>query len=409
MKLISKKFLINYSSLNVSSVVNKAISFVYVILLVRILSPESFGIYSLVWAHLGLLGAWQDLGTTSYGLLQGNTKNKLVLNNIFGLRLILSVIIFISTLVASIVINYPAEIIVIIALFFGLYLSNTVSGFLLIISSLKKELHIPAITSVVFNIFVSGANISTLLITKDIYIVLKITALCYALYGIILFFFIRKYLFDITFTFSFTQIKNIIKKSIIFSVISFFASIYFKSDFIILSKIIGNNSLAVYSAAFKFFEVPLLLVANFNLSSLPIYQELFKKERKKILSKVRKDIIFLLAISLAIVFIVWLIGPLLINTFFSNKYTNSIPLLNILIMALPFQLVSSVFIISLYANNQTKTVAFIFACLALFNVLLNILLIPSFGYYASAYLTVITELTGTLFFGYYYYKNIIKR
>lgn len=385
-----KKFLINFSWLNLSSLVNKFISFFYVVALVRLLPQSSFGIYNLVWAHLGILGGWQDLGMTPYGLLQNDKANKKILNNILSLRVILAFIVSSATIILALLFDYSAAILRTVIIFSGLYLYTASNGFFLIICSIQKKLRWPAIMAIGFNTILVFSNLIVLFSTRNVFSVFKITALYYFLYGLLLFWVIKKYFFNFTFRLEKTTVIKIFKNSLVFSLISFFASLQTRADFLIINKLLGHSQLALYSAAHKFYDVPLLMVANYNFSSIPTLKKLFLTNRQKYYQKIKNDLFLLTGISLVIVLATWLIGGWVIEFFFSDKYRNSIPVLNIIIINLPLVLATSVFLNALYAQNKQNKIAVVFALVAIANISANLILVPRFGITGSALSTVLS-------------------
>ncbi len=402
--MADKKFLINFGWLNLSSLMNKLISFFYVVALVRLLPQSAFGIYNLVWAHLGILGGWQDLGTTPYGLLQNEKTNRRILDNILSLRIILAFIVSVFTILLAIVFDYSAEIVRTVILFSGLYLYTASTGFFLIICSIKKKLRYPSILSIGFNTVLVISNLLVLFNTKDVYAVFGITAIYYFLYGLLIFVVIKKYFFDFQFRLEKTQIKLIFKNSFVFSLISFFASIQTRADYLIINKLLGPTQLALYSAAHKFYDVPLLMVANYNFSSIPIFRNLYQENQKQYRQKIGADSRFLFILAIVVLIATWLIGGLVISTFFSDKYLLSIPILNVIMINLPLVLLSSVFLNALYAQNKQSKIVYIFAIIAILNVSLNLILIPYLGIMGAAISTVLSYLSMTISFGWYLFR-----
>lgn len=405
--MIDKRFIENFSWLNFSSFLNKIINFVHVVFLVRLVSQNDFGLYSLVWAHLGLLAAWQDLGTTSFGILQESLNKKhSTLNNLFSLRIILSLAVALFTIVLALIFNYPPKVILVIIALSSIYLMNAISGFLLIISSLEKKLGLPSILSLVFDTLRVLFSLIVLFITHNIYFALYAMATVYFLYALTVYIVLKHKLPPLRWQFEAGVIKEIIKKSLLFSLISFFASMYFKADFILLGKLLGENKLAIYSAGYKFFEVALILIPSYNFASIPTFKKYYLNDLKKYKQKIVSDIVFLTIISFLIILTSFLISPIIISLFFSKKYLLSLPVINILILSLPFMLLSSVFINALYAQQKEKKVILVFAFQVIFNIALNLLYIPKYGYFASAAITLVGEILNTIIFGSYLFITI---
>ena len=91
--------LFNFISLNTSSFINKLLNFLLFIFLVRLLSPQQYGIYNIVWAQIGLLGPFVDFGTTNYGLIHSPQEDKKHFVDLISFRLYLSLCIIIITLI----------------------------------------------------------------------------------------------------------------------------------------------------------------------------------------------------------------------------------------------------------------------------------------------------------------------
>ena len=106
---MEKKFLINFGALNVSSLINKIIGFVFIVALTHLTKTADFGIYSLIWAHIGILSAWQDLGTTSVGMLQTGPHDKKKLHSLLLLRLLLGFIVSVGTIILAVIFGYLIE------------------------------------------------------------------------------------------------------------------------------------------------------------------------------------------------------------------------------------------------------------------------------------------------------------
>ncbi len=387
--------------------IGKVISFVHVVLLIRLITQAEFGLYSLIWAHLGLLVAWQDLGTTSFGMLQGKYKNKLLIfNNLLSLRLLLALIVAIFTVALAFFFNYSPSIILLIISFISLYLSNAVSGYLLIISSLKRNLYLPTLYSTVFDAVRVVISLSVLYFTKNLYLTLYTISAGYFIYALILLFIINKKFITYTWQFNRKVIKHILRSSLVFSLISFFATVYFRADFIILERLKGGETLALYSAAYKFFEVALILIPSYNFSSVPTFKILYNTDRTAYRSKIVSDSVFLLAISSIVIAATLLLGKPIISIFFSKNYLPALPLLNTLIFSLPFLLLISVFLNALYAQRKEWLIVGLFFFQMIFNIGANLYFVPQYGAYASSIITVMGEGINMALLGCYLFYTL---
>ncbi|MFA6005198.1 MAG: oligosaccharide flippase family protein [Patescibacteria group bacterium] len=403
---MEKKFLINFSALNVSAFINKVFSFVFVVALVRLVSQSDYGTYTLIWAHVGILASWQDLGTTSVGMLQTDKNNNSSLHSLLVLRLFLALAVSLGTIILALLFRYPPTTLLIILCFSAVIFSNAVSGFFLIITSIKQRLTVTSVLSILFNFVLVAFSILTLLSTKNVYIMLFITTLIYGLYAVVLLIVTHRYFFPLSLTWNAAEVKRLIKRSFVFSLIGFFASLPSRSDFLLLAKFGGKTSLAEYAAAFNFFEASLMLVSSYNIASLPSLTKYFKEDLPMFYRKIKSDFIFLTIVSISAVSATVIVGGPLIRLFFSSKYQVAIPILNLLILALPSILFTSLWLNALYAMSKEKYIVLFFAFQAVLHVIVNTLYIPQYSYFAPTIVLVVGEVIQTLSLACYLFCNI---
>jgi O-antigen/teichoic acid export membrane protein len=87
-----------------------------------------------------------------------------------------------------------------------------------------------------------------------------------------------------------------------------------------------------------------------------------------------------------------------------KEYAPSSKVLQIVIFALPFILMSSVFTNALYIMKKAYIVIYIYLFQVILNVLLNLIFIPKYSYIASSYITVISEMLNTFLLCTIFYK-----
>ena len=176
---LTSPFLKNFFSLNISSFLNKIINFILFLFLIRYLTVAEYGIYTLVWAHVGLLSPFVDFGTSSYGLVYLQKIKSEKTSSLFSLRLFLSFIVFILTIVLAVFFHYENKIIAYIFLTSFVIFFNFSSGTYLIITSVLQKLTKTALLSFALNTLLISALIAGLLLFKKlrtIFIMLSIAS-----------------------------------------------------------------------------------------------------------------------------------------------------------------------------------------------------------------------------------------
>jgi len=398
--IFNSRFLINFFSMNISSVLIKLLYFVLFIFLIRYLKPAEYGIYNVAWAHIALLSPLLDFGTTSYSIVYLPREKTDKFANLFSLRLFLSIIVFILTVILAFVWSYEPTTKKYIFLTSFVIFSNMFSGSYLILNSLKEKVYFSSLLSFIFNCILVLSFVISLLLKKGLLGIFILIFIFYNLYSLVNFILIQKSLnkkWSIIF-----DPKNwwqVIKKAYVFVLISFFGGLYFKIDIFILNFLKGAASVGIYSAGYKFLDALMFMVGSYNISSTPNLVKRAKEGKHSLKQKIKKDLLLVIAISAPVAILTVLLGPYILPLILKSSYAPSITVAQIVICALPVIMVSSVFINSLYALDKAKLVIFVFLFQAIFNSISNYLLVPHYSFFASAWITVACEvLNATIFY-----------
>ncbi len=400
-----KKLLINFTSMSISSVINRLLTFLLFITLVKLMPVGDYGEYALVWAHVGILMPLLDLGTTTYSLVELPSKTESAFFNVFSLRVLLSVVIFLFTLFLAFIFHYEARIIGYIALTGAAIFANSMSGSFLIASSLKQKLHYPALVSVAFQIVVITTLISSLFINKNIGIVFALTCILYCVYTALnATLIIKSFKGAFRFHFDISSWKEIVSKSYVYVLIGIFAGIYYGADIFLLKIIKGTEVVGKYAAGYKFYDSFMFLAANYSIAATPLLAMVKKQGRYIFGKRVRRDSFVLFGIGTLISLCVITLSPLLLQFILRQEYAESIHVLKIVILSLPWLLATTVFLNVMYLYKKQHWVVCLFLFQVFFNIILNIYFIPIYSLYASAYITVIGEVINTIVSGILVFK-----
>lgn len=173
-----------------------------------------------------------------------------------------------------------------------------------------------------------------------------------------------------------------------------FNQVYFRIDSIILALTRSTVEVGLYGLAYKMFELPLVLPTFFMNAVYPLLlvQQRTKDvgrrtyETKKLLKK-SGIILCLMSVVLSLTF--WFAAPLLIVV--RPEFEGSVPLLRVLTLGLPFFFLSSLMMWTLIALGKQMVLAVIYGSLMMVTVLLDILVIPTYGAIGAAWITVGSE------------------
>ncbi len=390
--IFSSQFLMNFFSLNISSFLIKVTNFINFLVLIHYLTAPEYGIYTLVWAQVMLLSPLADLGTTSYGVVYLPNKDEKSMHSLLNLRIFTAVIIFAATVFFTLFI-FKGN----IKLYGYIFITATViftnmfSGSYFILTAVKNQVYKSSRNALIFNISLAVAIAVSLIMTKRLLAVFMVIFALYNLYTlfnmVIVKREIKKFVLDVNPKFW----LEILKKSYIFILISFFAGMYFKLDVFVLGFFKGEEAVGIYSAGYKFFEALIFIASSYTVTATPMLARI-AKNKYLLKRRLMKDMAFLISIGLLVASGVIVFAPHILGYILHKNYSLSIPVLQIIILSFPFLLLNTLCMNILYILEKAHYVVFVFLTETIINLLLNILLIPHFSYYASSVITVVSEM-----------------
>jgi O-antigen/teichoic acid export membrane protein len=139
-----------------------------------------------------------------------------------------------------------------------------------------------------------------------------------------------------------------------FVVIAIFVTLFWKLDVILLSKLTDMASVGVYSAAYRFFWLVMLVISSFVTSLFPILSEYFHSDTEAFericFKAIRYFTVFVFPCVLGLFF---LSKPIML-LIYGSKYLNAVPVLDVLCWALIPYGISEILAHSLIASNYQK-------------------------------------------------------
>lgn len=169
-----------------------------------------------------------------------------------------------------------------------------------------------------------------------------------------------------------------------------FNLIYFHSDSVILTLTRSTAEVGIYGLAYKVFELPLVVPIFFMNAVYP----LLLKSRQNDLQSSEK--IFWLSLKVLVIGSViigiglWMLAPLFV--YIRPEFVMSILALRVLLLGLPVFFVSALLMWILISQKQQWNLLKVYTAAMIFNMGLNIVYIPRYGYVAAAWITGISEL-----------------
>jgi len=391
--LINSLFVRNFFSLNISSIINKLLHFALFITMVRFIPLKDYGIYTLVWAHVNLFSPLTDFGTTSYGMVYLPREDKSRVYSLFTLRMLFSVVIFFVTLLAAFIFHYSPGVIFFVFIISSVIFYNMTSGMYLILSSISGSVVKASVISILTSVVMMAVLVWGAFVFRSIGAIFNIASFFYLSYALLYFILIRRQIGQVQLKMDIKEWVQIMRKSYIFVLISLFAGIYFRLDVFILNFLKGPSEVGIYSSGYKFLDALILFASSYNTISAPSLSKTAVEHKKLLFGKILKHALFLTCIGFGAVFITLIFGNVFLPFILKGNYLQAIPVVRVVVWAIPFILYNSIFLNLLYASDLSYLVIWVFIFAAIINAILNFIFIPHFSYMAPSYITVISELT----------------
>ncbi len=374
----------------------------------RYLGQDGFGRYATALAFLSLFGALGDWGiyqVTTLRISRPQSDEAKVVSNAMGLRIAVSLFIIIITPLIIFLLPYGKELK--IALIFIAFSYVFSSFYQVLVGVFQKNLRMDFVTGSELVGKIIQVALIVLGVMKDwgFYFII-ITLLINMIINFMFVFLMSKKFIRFKPAFDFVYWKDFLRQSIPIGLATLVTFIYFKADTILLSLMKPAEDVGVYGAAYKVIENISFFPAMIVGLTLPMFSYNVFKNREKFKNIVNKNFkVFLI-----------LVIPLVIGTFFlaegivtiiaGPEFAASAIVLKIVIIASAFIFFGHLFTnILISANLQKKLFIVLFFC-AIFNVTLNLILIPKFSYLATAGVSAATEFLVIILTGFIIHRNL---
>jgi O-antigen/teichoic acid export membrane protein len=433
LKMIKKRKFKGYTGLAVknsiyqiaSSVTTKIASFLFVIIIARLLLPELFGLYSLALSTILLFSLLSDLGTNnslvyfvSKKLARGSeSKAKGYVRYLTKIKIFLIIFASLALLISAkfIADNYYQKPIF-LALLAGVLYIIFASGQAFITSFFRSvsRFREPFFKEIIFQLtrlilipltillVIRKLSLSPSIVTS---IIILLLAFSYFVAFIFIFILSKKKIEFLKTRISKTN-KNENKKirhfTIGLSAITLSTLFFGYIDMIILGRFVAPSFIGYYSAAFSIIASSAIILVFTNVL-FPIFSRLGGKRLKRAFDKSFRII---LTFSIFLFLFILFFAPLIVKIIFGNEYSLAVPLLrlfSLLAISLPLTELYNIYIIS---RGNTKEVRRLIFISIIMNIVLTYLFIRWLLNY-SQFMATVGAAMATIISRYFYLVGLI--
>ena len=396
-----KKFL---SGLGVILLLNVLIKPTYVLgieaAVQNAVGAESFGLYAAILSLSFLFNIVLDFGMTNFNT-RNIAQNQQLLNKhfsgLFSLRFLLAIIYFIFIFSVGVALGYLKDNWLIFTLlsinqFLAsgiLYLRSNLNGLLLfkqdaVVSVMDRALLIIGLGSLLlFPEYFGAFQIEWLVIGQTI---------AYGVAFLFAFAMVFRNLDAFRIQLKLPFAWMILKKSLPFALLILLSMAYYKTDSVMLERMLPNGDYhaGIYAMGFRFFEASNMIGFLFAGLLLPLFSRLFKLQES--IDEVAQ-VAFQMLLSLGVILgaFCYLYGSEILHLFYSNHQAEALIPFQLLMSAFIFVLVGYLFSTILTAKGELKKMNFLAIGGVVLNIGLNVLLIQKWQETGSALASLITQ------------------
>lgn len=167
-----------------------------------------------------------------------------------------------------------------------------------------------------------------------------------------------------------------------------FNLIYFRIDMILLSILKTTKDVAMYDLAYKVFDF--LIALPLFLSNALYPQILQDVKNLRTIPLAKRYVVLFVVSSFLVVVPIWIIAPYL--SLIKKEFIEAAIPLRLLLLSLPIFFGTNILQWLLIAMRKQRFLAFVYFFSTVFNIALNVIFIPQYGYFASAIITGVSEL-----------------
>lgn len=381
-------------------------------LITRILGTTNFGFYTTIFAFVQTFMIFADLGLYLTLLREVSEakdckQESRVVNNIFTIRFFASLFFLGLAPLLVYFLPYDQEVKTHITYFLLAFFFQSLVSTLSAVFAKKLEMPKVAIADLANKVVYFFVLLYLFFEFGNLKQVLSWHSATQAFGFVILFFFLRKHV-HLNFAWDFKYWKKVLIATWPLALTVVLNLVYFKADTLILSAFASPEDVGLYGAPYRILEVLVTFPHMFMSLILPLFTAAYLTDNLGRLKEIWQNVLnFFIVLSGAMLLGTWLISKPLMILLAGSDFAISGQILNILIIATVAIFFGTLFTYLVVAIAAQKEMVKYFLLAAIFGLLGYFLFIPSFGYWAAAWMTVFVEFL-IAFFAYLVLRKHLK-
>ncbi|HVN53099.1 MAG TPA: flippase [Anaerolineaceae bacterium] len=389
----------------------KVMNFLFSLLVIRRLGDDRFGQYSIVISFVTLFQIFAELGMSQYvmrEIARDRTKTKVLFWNLVVVRFLLGIAGTVAITSFAVAFKYSQELVIGVLVYSCSFLLAAFQSPIQIVLTANERFDLVSLMNivgqVVFILFGSIFLFSGLgfiwLISANI-----INLFVQTILGV-----------GLMHRFNLVQRPNeitprywpqLIKSGLPFGVITFSLSIAFNIDTVILSKYVPNAEVGWYNVAYNLIFSIMFVSGSFKEAMTPTLSKTYVDHPEEVTKWFFRMVKIITSISLPIAVGGMILAEPVIRFLYSEEYLPAARAFQLIIWDVPFLMFAS------FGGNISAVVkeervgARVYLVAAVANIIMNLFIIPRYGYLGAAVTTVLTDFIAAAQF-YFFYRSRLK-
>ena len=362
--------------------------------LTRYLGPDDYGKYTLALMYMQLFGVLADVGlftTVVREISKDRSRTDELVGNVLTLRLLLAFVVIAVASAVSLLLPYEHDVRVAIVLAGAPLLFGMVTTSYVAILQSRLQMSRAVLGDVI------GRATSLLLVLVVASLDLGFYAVMLAAGGgalatLIVTWLVTRGLAAIRFRANLAVWRPMLVSALPLGLALAINQLYFRADTLIISLYEPYDQVGLYTLAYRILELALVAGYIFVNTAFPLLSQAVEHDEPRALRmiQVSTDVLVILGVPFLAGGLV--LAPAVVQLASGDDFSGAVEPLRILLAAGALAWVNGVFGLALIAKNRQMSALWLNVVALVFNVGLNLLLIPRYGIVVAAIITVASEV-----------------
>ncbi len=381
------------------ALLNRIIDFGFIMLMLRILTPEGAGRYQFAVVFIGYAEILTRFGLGTLltrEVARDRAQSARFFSNITILRAILWLaslpVMGIALWLYVLLARLAMETVIAVGLFaIGLFFSNIADGLTALFYAHEKAEY-PAGVSTITTLVRVSLGALALLLGGGVIGLAAVSVVANLVSASVLTWVLLQTVVRLRFDDNPRLRRHMLREALPLMINHLLATLFFRIDVLILQPTWGDRVVGFYSAAYKYIDGINIISSYFTLAVFPLMSRYAHTARDSLVRAYILSLRLLLLIALPLAVGTPFVARELILLLGGGQYLpDSMIALQLLIWFLPFSFINQITQYVLIAIDQQRFLTRAFIIGLLFNTITNLVLIPQYGYRAAAITTILSE------------------